>query len=272
MERNIGREVSVLNKNYICKIVHNTEITAGIHKIVIEKPKDLGKVKAGQFFNLKSGEEEYPLLRRPISVSIIDDETLTFLINKVGKGTMLLCSKNKGEYIDILGPLGNGFNLDIEKNNVLVVGGGMGVAPLLELVKQLSLKDDIDIKVMLGYSDIPFMVEDFKEFADDLIVASEKKEFDYKGYVTEPLKQELQNKKYDHIFACGPKPMLKVVKNLGEENDIPVQLLMEERMACGMGACLVCTCKVKKGEDDWNYVRTCKEGPVFYGEEVIFDE
>jgi dihydroorotate dehydrogenase electron transfer subunit len=261
-----------LKKNYLCEILENNQIADNIYKIKIKKPNRSFDIKAGQFINIKCGEGDFPLLRRPISIGLSDEDSMTIYVNKVGKGTELLCDKSKGESIDILGPLGNTFNMNIEKGNVLIVGGGIGTAPLLELTKTLSSKKDLNIKVILGYRDEPFIVEEFKKYTNDIIVVSEKEGFDHRGYVTVPLEKELRENKYDEVFTCGPEPMLKKVNKICKENNVIVQLLLEERMACGIGACLVCTCKTKRGDDDWNYVRTCKDGPVFYGEEVIFDE
>lgn len=261
-----------MKKKNLCEILENKEIADNIYKIKIKKPNKNFDIKAGQFINIKCGEGDFPLLRRPISIGLSDEDSMTIYVNKVGKGTELLCDKSKGEFIDILGPLGNTFNMDIDKGNVLIVGGGIGTAPLLELTKTLSNKSNVNIKVILGYRDEPFIVEEFKNYANDIIVVSEKEGFDHKGYVTGPLENELKENKYDEVFTCGPEPMLKKVNEICKENNVVVQLLLEERMACGIGACLVCTCKTKRGNDDWNYVRTCKDGPVFYGEEVIFDE
>lgn len=261
-----------MNKNNFCEILENKEISDNIYKIKIKKPSKDFEIKAGQFINIKCGEGDFPLLRRPISIGLADEESMTIYVNRVGKGTELLCDRKIGESLDILGPLGNTFNMDIEKGKVLIVGGGIGVAPLLELTKELSKKDNLDIKVILGFKEDPFIVEEFKRYTKDIVIVSEKEGYDYKGYATEPLKNELEKNKYDEVFTCGPEPMLKKVNEICKEKDITVQLLLEERMACGIGACLVCTCKTKRGKDDWNYVRTCKDGPVFYGKEVIFDE
>ena len=260
-----------MNNKMLCEILENEVIAHNIHKIKIKNPSEDFKIEAGQFINIKCGEGTFPLLRRPISIGLTDDESMTIYVNKIGEGTKLLCDKGEGEFLDILGPLGNTFKVDIEEGKVLVVGGGIGVAPLLELTKELS-KKGLDTKAILGYRDQPFIVEEFKNYIEDIVVVSEKEGYDYKGYVTEPLKKELKENRYAMVFTCGPEPMLKKVNDICRENNVVTQLLLEERMACGIGACLVCTCKTKRGNDDWSYVRTCKEGPVFYGDEVIFDE
>lgn len=261
-----------MKKGILCEIIENVEVAHNIHKIKFKKPSEDFEIKAGQFINIKCGEGDFPLLRRPISIGLTDKDSMTIYVNKVGKGTELLCGRSKGELVDILGPLGNTFNMDIDKGSVLIVGGGIGVAPLLELTRELSIKKDVYIKAILGYREEPFITEEFKNYTDDIIVVSEKEGFDYKGYVTKPLELELKKMNYDLVFTCGPEPMLKKVNEICSENNQTVQLLLEEKMACGIGACLVCTCKTKKNDNDWSYVRTCKDGPVFYGEEVIFDE
>ncbi|WIF95704.1 dihydroorotate dehydrogenase electron transfer subunit [Caminicella sporogenes] len=260
-----------MKRDLLCKVIEKVKINENIYKLTIEKPNYNKNIKAGQFFNFKCGEGDYPLLRRPISVALVKKDSIDFYINKVGKGTNALCEKKEGDYIDILGPLGNGFDLDIKGKNIVIIGGGIGVAPLLELTKQLS-DMHVNIDVMLGFKKEAFIVDEFKKYTGSVSITLENGSEVNKGYVTNLLKERIKSKKYDYIFTCGPKPMLKEVKRIGEEENIKTQLLMEERMACGIGACLVCTCKVKRGKDDWNYVRTCKEGPVFYGDEVIFDE
>lgn len=261
-----------MNNKMLCEILENKVISQNIHKIKIKNPSEDFKIEAGQFINIKCGEGTFPLLRRPISIGLTDNESMTIYVNKIGEGTKLLCDRREGEFLDILGPLGNTFNLDIEDGKVLVVGGGIGVAPLLELTKELSKKKGLDAKAILGYRDQPFIVEEFKNYIEDIVVVSEKEGYDYTGYVTEPLKKELKENTYAMVYTCGPEPMLRKVNDICRENNVVTQLLLEERMACGIGACLVCTCKTKRDNGDWSYVRTCKEGPVFYGDEVIFDE
>ncbi len=258
---------------YKAEIIENIEISPNIHRISISKPLIKKEIKPGTFFNIKCNESDFPLLRRPISIGLVEEKTLSFFIQRKGKGTEILCKKEKGSYLNIMGPLGNGFNIKEEREEVLIVGGGIGVAPLLELTRSLSEENRDSLKVVLGFKSDPYIIEDYKKYIDEVITVSEEKdEYHYKGYVTKAVSEETEKKKYDVIYACGPKAMLKSIKEFGEEKGIEVELLMEERMACGMGACLVCTCKVKSNEDEWKYVRTCKEGPVFNSKEVIFDE
>ena len=166
-----------------------------------------------------------------------------------------------------MGPLGNGFMLpDVQKHSI-VIGGGLGIPPLLELVRQLKGTTD----VFLGFSQKPFLTEDFERLGAAVHVATQDGCKGYRGNVMELLENTAPDG--DIIFACGPRPMLHSVSEWAGRHSIPSQLSMEERMACGLGACLGCAVKVRKtGADDWEYKKVCKDGPVFWGSEVIWDE
>ncbi|QZY57390.1 dihydroorotate dehydrogenase electron transfer subunit [Crassaminicella profunda] len=246
-------------------MLENIEIAPSIHKIEMERVDGFGDIKPGQFLHIKCSDAY--LLRRPISISMVQKDRVGIVVRKAGEGTSLLCDRKKGEILDVLGPLGNGFTID-EGKNVIVIGGGIGTAPLLELVKNLKEKQ---VTVLLGYKDTPYLVEAFKDYVKDVKVATEDGSAGYKGYVTDLLKTKLENDKVDIIYSCGPEIMLKKVQEIATEYKVKSQLSIEERMACGVGACLVCTCKVKS-EDGVKHVRTCKDGPVFSGDEVMFHE
>lgn len=252
----------------LCKILKNEQLASNIYKIEMERVAGLEDIKPGQFLNIKCGEEEAPLLRRPISISYVEKDRIGIVVMKAGKGTELLCSRKVGQFLDVLGPLGNGFTIDEGAKKSVVVGGGIGTAPLLEVVKNLKK----DVTVLLGYRTETYLVDEFKKYAQRVIVATEDGSVGHKGYVTEPLKEILENQGADMIYTCGPEVMLKEVKKIADEYKVGCQLSIEERMACGVGACLVCACKVKAEEKGVKFVRTCKDGPVFYKEEVIFDE
>lgn len=249
----------------VCKILNTERIAEDIYKISVTRPVEWKEIKAGQFFHIKCSEEGKSYLRRPISICEVEPDQLRFIVRKSGKGTEALCNRKVGDDLDIIGPLGNGFTPTGER--ILLVGGGIGTAPLVELCKTIKEKD---VKVLLGFRTEPYLVETFKKYCTTVEVATEDGSFGVKGYVTALMEGAMENSP-EIIYACGPEIMLKQVQLFGQEKGIPTQLAMEERMACGVGACLVCSCKVKAG-DDWDYVRTCKEGPVFWGEEVIFDE
>ena len=165
-----------------------------------------------------------------------------------------------------MGPLGNGFTLlDAGTQNV-IVGGGLGIPPLLELAKRLHG----NTVVLLGYQDDPFMAEDFQRLGLEVHIASQSGNYGFHGNVLDMLKNITFP--VGQIFACGPRQMLQSVSMWAKEHNVPIQVSLEERMACGLGACLGCGVKIQKhGEQDWRYLRVCKDGPVFSGEEVVWN-
>ncbi len=257
-----------MKKVIITKVLSNEEIASGIHKISIERKKGFGEILPGQFLHIKCGQEEGVLLRRPISVSYADEREISLIIRKAGRGTTLLCNSNIGQDWDILGPLGNGFTINEKYKKVMVVGGGIGVAPLLELTKGLKEKNT---DVLLGYKEEPFLVEEFEKYAS-VSVTTENGSQGHKGFINELVVKQLKEQKPDMLYACGPEAMLKEIQTLCKEYNVESQISLEERMACGVGACLVCACKLKKDKTGHIYAKTCKDGPVFLGEEVIFGE
>ena len=252
------------------QIIQKEYLQPDVFRIRVERPAEMESVKPGQFFNFTTSRSGFPLLRRPISISGYDDQTIEFTVKIIGKGTQLLSEIRENESVEMMGPLGNGFEISQEKK-ILIVGGGIGIAPVKGLLEQWK-NAETQIDVLLGYRDTPYLNEAFEKLAHSVEIVSESDSNYRKGYVTQPFIEKINQSKYDMIYACGPEIMLKTLAKICNELDQPIQLLMEEKMACGIGACLVCTCKVKK--DDFNHknVRTCKEGPMFYGKEVVFDE
>ncbi|WP_455715780.1 dihydroorotate dehydrogenase electron transfer subunit [Anaerosporobacter sp.] len=218
--------------------------------------------KPGQFvsFYCKDGSR---LLPRPISICEINhnDGTLRFVFRLVGEGTKEIATYKVGDDITIMGPLGNGFTLEGKK--AMLIGGGIGIPPMLELAKQL----DIEKTIVLGYRDATFMEQDFETYGD-VYVATEDGSKGVKGNVIDAIREHKIDA--DIIFACGPTPMLRGIKAYAAEHGIKAQLSLEERMACGIGACLACVCKTKEVDHHTHVhnTRICKEGPVFYAEEV----
>jgi dihydroorotate dehydrogenase electron transfer subunit len=249
-------------------IQENRMIAPGMYSMTLQA-EDIAKLaKPGQFVNLYC-KGEARLLPRPISICEINKEegTINLIYAVVGKGTGEFSQLEEGDTVEVLGPLGNGFMIDENKKKHIVVGGGVGTPPLLELVKHL--KGEID--VYLGFRSYPILVEDFESLGARVHIATEDGSVDFKGNVLELMKKE--NANGDIIYACGPKPMLKAVSEWAASNDIPMQVSLEERMACGIGACVGCVCKTKKKEDkDWQHRKVCKDGPVFWHTEVIWDE
>ncbi len=249
---------------YICKVIENRELCQNIFEIVVEGQEIAREAKPGQFLHIKTNKGIDPLLRRPVSISrVIRDKGYISLVYQVlGRGTKEMAAFKSGEEIDIMGPFGNGYPLFPGKK-CAVVGGGMGVAPLLELAWNIN-----DCDAYLGFRCSTFKLDEYKEACKELHIASEDGSIGSKGYVTELLKNI---DKYEIIYTCGPKAMMKKVKELCESKAVQCFVSIEERMACGIGACLVCACKIKEG-DSWHYKKACTDGPVFEAGEVDFND
>ncbi|MGI1690138.1 dihydroorotate dehydrogenase electron transfer subunit [Thermoanaerobacter uzonensis] len=240
------------------RILSNEKISSGIYKLVFEWKG--GIPSPGQFVMVDCKGKTF--LKRPISVCSADDKSMTIVYQVKGEGTKNLSEMKKGDTIEVTGPHGHGFEL-YEDKNMLIVGGGIGIPPLLYLAKKIKAKN---LYIALGFKSEIFLVEEFKNLGE-VIVTTEDGSFGKKGMVTQGIEDIID--KIDIIYGCGPKPMLKALKEISLKNNIPCQISLEERMACGMGACLVCACKVKK-DGGFEYKRVCKDGPVFWAEEVEF--
>lgn len=250
----------------ICKLVKKTPLREGLYDYVIDCSEIAEKAKPGQFVHVLCGGDTF--LRRPISIcDVTDNRYVRFIFEVRGKGTHTLAEKNAGDTLDVLGPLGNGFNINgIKDGEVVLIGGGIGVFPLLKLAKSLP-KPPI---VMLGFRDAQnaVMTDEFSKVSSEVFVASDDGSVGMHGFVTDILKNRIAaGKKIARVYTCGPKPMMQIVAEVCVENDIECFISMEERMGCGVGACVTCTCTMKDGTRR----RVCKEGPVFSGAEVDFN-
>jgi len=237
---------------YTSKIIFQKKIALNIYHLAVAKKSEL--IEPGQFYMLKAWDGALPLMR-PISVYHVENEILHFLYKTVGQGTAKLSTLEKGVEIELLGPLGNGFPCREVTGKIALVGGGIGIPPLFETAKYLT-KKGCKVDVFLGYKDELFAFEPFKEVCNAVFIASENGNEGYKGFVT----NIFNAKNYNFVFTCGPEIMMMKVKELCDNHNVPVWLSMENRMACGIGACLVCACKTKNGMK-----RCCKDGPVFSG-------
>mgnify|MGYP001169658088 CR=1 FL=1 len=247
----------------ICRILSNDKVAAGIYKMVIESKVISKLALPGQFLHIKAGESYDPLLRRPISICDLDQDNgwITLLYRVCGKGTRLFADIKPGDKLDIIGPLGKGFPI-FENKRTSIIGGGIGIAPLLYLAKKLKSSD-----IYLGFRDEVYMTDDFMSYSNNICIYTEDGSRGNKGYPIEALEKNILH--YDVIYACGPKKMLSAIKRLCEMNQIDCYISMEERMGCGIGACLVCACESSNKEE---YKKVCKDGPVFNSKEVKLDD
>lgn len=243
-------------------IIRQEMIATDIYSMIIEA-KDIAKeAKPGQFVDLYSADGS-KLLPRPISLCEIDKVagTLRLVYRVAGKGTLEFSKLTSDHTIDVLGPLGNGFNL--EDGKAILIGGGIGIPPMLQLAKELNCEKSI----VLGYRDEEFLSAEFKPYGE-VYMSSDSGTIGVKGTVMDAIKE--YGIEGTHIYACGPTPMLRAIQQYALENGIRAQLSLEERMACGVGACLACVCKSKEidAHSMVHNKRICKDGPVFYAEEV----
>lgn len=259
-------------QTHLCEINYKKEIAPGMIDIRMFSKAIADSAKPGQFLNIKCSNGLNALLRRPISICDIDKEKheVRFIFQVKGEGTKQLADKKVGDTIDILGPLGTPFQIDKKYKHPLLIGGGIGIFPLLLLLKTIPSKEHA---VYLGFRNKEMVVleKEFRQYSRELSIATDDGSYGVKGYVTQLLAEKLKCQTTDIVYACGPEPMLKQVKEICSTHNIPCQLSMEQRMGCGIGACLVCACKTKK-DGHWEYRHVCKDGPVFWGDEVIFDE
>jgi dihydroorotate dehydrogenase electron transfer subunit len=268
--KNIIKGGVVMKKAYVCQIIEKEVLSKEVFKLTFSKPPEMKAIKPGQFFNLAVSDNGFPLLRRPISVSLVSDHTFELTIKILGQGTKLLFDKQVGDKIDLMGPLGNGFFLENIREESIIVGGGIGISPMKELTRVLKVEHDFEPPVILGFREKAFDLDSFSEYSSKIEVATESGNEGIKGFVTPLLENHLKLGNTKMVYVCGPHAMLKAVNEVCKKYHVESQLLMEERMACGIGACLVCTCAIKEQNTIENK-RVCKDGPVFYGSEVVFN-
>lgn len=255
--------------SYFCDkypVIEKKTLAGGIFSITVKCPDAAAAAEVGQFANIMA--DGYTL-RRPISICDIDKKagTLRFVFEVRGKGTEVISRVNVGDNLDILGPLGNGFKAP-EGKKIVAVGGGIGVPPLLGLAKQFGE----NCTAILGFRSYDKIILD-KEFAAygaKTIVCTDDGSVGHHGVVTTPLTEVLAAGDVGLVCACGPEPMIKAVVKECEDNNIPCRVSLEQRMGCGVGACVVCSCMTVRGGKEY-YARVCKDGPVFDAKEVRFD-
>lgn len=267
----------------ITEIVWHEKAAPDHYLMRVLAPEIAKKAKPGQFVHVLPGTTRDPLLRRPVSLHGIDPAkgTVSLLYRVVGRGTRMMSEMPVGGTVDIMGPLGKGFEVPDKVKKALVVGGGIGVAPLLPLIQALK-HYQVETIVLLGAATRDYLlgVPQIEGLGLRVAAATDDGSYGHKGFVTELAAQSLPVLKPDYFYACGPTPMLRKLAQMMEQAGVLGQVSLEERMGCGVGACLACVCKVKvavgageaSGAAAFDYKKVCADGPVFMASEVIFDE
>ncbi len=243
-------------KQSIFEIRSNNALTDTVYEMIVAgDTSDI--TNCGQFVNIQL---DGLFLRRPISVCDYDEETLTLVYKVVGKGTEAMAKMQPGEKLDILTGLGNGYDLTLSGEKPVLLGGGVGVPPMYNLAKKLRAEGKA-VQVILGFNtkNEIFYENEFKALGCEVTVTTVDGSYGVKGFVT----TVLENMDYTYFYTCGPEPMLKAVHKASKTSG---QMSFEERMGCGFGACMGCSCKTLTG-----YKRICKEGPVMKKEEILWE-
>ncbi len=250
----------------IAEITCQEEISADIFSMWIKTENIAKNAVPGQFVSLYSSDGS-SILPRPISICEVSDDrcSLRLVYRVAGKGTREFSFLKNKDAIKVLGPLGNGYTL--KDSSAMLIAGGIGVPPIVELAKQLHKKGVKDIKAVVGYRSELFLKEELEKYCS-VYVATEDGSSGVKGNVMDAIREH--GLSADTIYACGPKPMLKAVSDFAEQTGTEAQISLEGRMACGIGACLACVCKSKETDEHSNVKnkRICADGPVFDSREV----
>lgn len=256
---------------YFCnnyQIVEKTAIGAGIYSYTIYCPEVAAVAQIGQFVQIKA--EGYTL-RRPISICEADKEkgTIRLVFEVRGKGTDKISELNIGDNMDVIAPLGKGFTVPDElpeNTKIILVGGGIGTPPMMDIAKKFGDR----VIAILGFRsyDKVILSKDYEKTGARTIVCTDDGSVGIKGTIAQPLADAISGNDIAMVYACGPTPMIKAVVEAAKQNGVSSEVSLEQRMGCGVGACVVCACKVIRGGKEFT-LRVCKDGPVFKGEEVV---
>lgn len=249
--------------SFDCLLAKKQELADGIFSFNLTNKELAAMTKPGQFAHVAVPGK---MLRRPISVCDVSGDSIRLVFQVKGEGTKLLSEAALGSTINVLAPLGNGFNIEKGKKYAFI-GGGIGVPPMLYASKQ----SDMEKTAILGFRNKSAVIleRDFIYSGNNVIVTTDDGSYGKKGFVTDALKDIIDS--VDVVCACGPMVMLKGVALMAKEHNKPCFVSLEERMGCGIGACLVCACKTKKqNSDETTYTHVCKNGPVYNAEEVVW--
>ncbi|MBO5320448.1 MAG: dihydroorotate dehydrogenase electron transfer subunit [Ruminococcus sp.] len=243
-----------------------TKLAEGIYSFEIVCPDVCAVAVPGQFAHIKV---EGSVLRRPISICGIDRENdiLRLIIEIRGQGTAKIVELEPGDKVDMLAPLGHGFTINPDFKKVVLIGGGIGTPPMLPIAQVYGEKS----VAITGFRNekAAILQDDFAKTGAEVILCTDDGSAGIHGFVTQPLKELAEAGGIDAVYACGPMPMLRGVAAICRENGIFCQVSLEERMACGIGACLGCACRTVRNDEEY-YAHVCKDGPVFNAEEVLW--
>lgn len=250
------------------KLLYKEEIAPGVYNFVLNSPVIAGAAQVGQFVDILC---DGFTLRRPISICGFDAKSgiLRIVFEIRGKGTDWLAERQKGDTLDLLGPLGHGFPLLDSSKKAIAVGGGIGTPPLLPLARHYGK----NITVITGFrtSSAVILQDDLKALGAETVMCTDDGTAGFHGFTTQALEKTLESHTCDVIYTCGPKVMMRGVAKIAEKRSILCYVSMEERMGCGVGACLGCACRTKE-ENGTKMKRVCLNGPVFDAAEVVWDD
>ena len=248
--------------DFVLKIAENVKVSADAYKMTLKSAVRLPEIVGGQFLQFYIPDRQDLSLRRPFCVCEYDAKSVTIYYAVMGGGTAAMAALKKGAVTRCVLPLGNGFVLKKEYKNVALIGGGLGVAPLLPVIKSYP---DKNYRAYLGFKSAAHIIlhKEFEAVCGCEIVTDDGS-YGARGFPTDALKREIESGyKPDVLLTCGPEPLMKAVKNIATAYNIDAFMTGENRMGCGVGACLVCTCAVKGGDGAYHNLRACVEGPVF---------
>ena len=260
-------------------MINQEQIIPEHFRLQLAAPEITALAQPGQFLHISCGHTLDPLLRRPLSLHDVDRNKgeITLFYRVAGKGTAHLAQLSAGAGINLLGPLGRGFTIPGDKVQPILAAGGMGIAPLFFLLRELTRRH-ITAHVFLGAAtaQMLFFQEEIQAMGHRISVATDDGSLGYHGVVTTLLADFLAtlsptDLSHSAIYSCGPSGMLRHISSIVKEKGIPGEISLEEHMGCGVGACLSCVFKIKEARDNWRYQRICTEGPVFPAEKVVWE-
>ncbi len=251
-----------MTRQYMLTVLEKKSLTNTVFSMKLAADELVKDASPGQFIHIMCLDRS--VLRRPISISEALNGILTIVVEARGEGTKWLAERRTGDKLDVIGPLGRGFDLNYK--NIIVVGGGIGVPPMLFAARSAGAA-----AAVLGFrnKESVILAEDFRDVCENVYITSDDGSFGEHGTLALPLERLLGAGSFGAVLACGPRAMLKSVAALAAAYHVPCQVSMEERMGCGVGACLVCACRTQTGGKE-KMSHVCKDGPVFRAEEVVW--